>query len=180
MRFARERAGVSQKQLAAELGMNSSIISKTEKGDQLPSALLVCEYARAFDVTTDFLLLGAPFEPERSRAGHSRAGGKADGSRRTLVKSAAAPARAAAPPARLVPARPLPKARPAKAAATLPTRAGPSTRSAAPTRVGVPARSGRAGQKGQPGPAGPSRPPTRPAPSGRPGQPGRGRGREPR
>lgn len=82
MRYARERAGVSQKQLAAELGMNSSIISKTEKGDQLPSALLVCEYARAFRVTTDFILLGTPLEPRKPRAAPAARRAKPDGAKR--------------------------------------------------------------------------------------------------
>ncbi len=71
LRCSREAAGVTQKEFAAALGLNSSIISKTEKGDQPPSALLVREYSRAFGVTADFLLFGVASAPDPGETDHA-------------------------------------------------------------------------------------------------------------
>lgn len=45
----RSRAGQTQKQLAARLGMTESMISRLERGDHVPSLKTLCRIADVFD-----------------------------------------------------------------------------------------------------------------------------------
>lgn len=52
----REEKGLSQVELAKELGFTQSAIAKWESGDRNPSLDLLVTIARYFKVTTDYLL----------------------------------------------------------------------------------------------------------------------------
>lgn len=52
----RRERGVTQEELAAELGVTAAAVSKWEKGNTLPDVLMVCALADWFGVTTDELL----------------------------------------------------------------------------------------------------------------------------
>ena len=52
----RRERGVTQEELAAELGVTAAAVSKWEKGNTLPDVLMVCAIADHFSVTTDELL----------------------------------------------------------------------------------------------------------------------------
>ena len=52
----RRERGVTQEELAAELGVTAAAASKWEKGNTLPDVLMVCALADHFAVTTDELL----------------------------------------------------------------------------------------------------------------------------
>ncbi len=52
----RKARGVTQEELAAELGVTAAAVSKWEKGNTLPDVLMVCALADFFGVTTDELL----------------------------------------------------------------------------------------------------------------------------
>lgn len=52
----RRKMGVTQEELAAELGVTAAAVSKWEKGYTLPDVLMVCALADYFQVTTDELL----------------------------------------------------------------------------------------------------------------------------
>ena len=52
----RRERGVTQEELAAELGVTAAAVSKWEKGNTLPDVLMVCAIADHFGVTTDELL----------------------------------------------------------------------------------------------------------------------------
>lgn len=56
----RQGKGWSQAQLAGQLGISPSAVGMYEQGRREPSAALLVALARTFDVTTDFLLTGAP------------------------------------------------------------------------------------------------------------------------
>lgn len=52
----RRKRGITQEELAAELGVTAAAVSKWEKGATLPDVLMVCAIADYFGVTTDELL----------------------------------------------------------------------------------------------------------------------------
>ena len=52
----RKERGVTQEELAAELGVTAAAVSKWEKGNTLPDVLMLCAIADWFGVTTDELL----------------------------------------------------------------------------------------------------------------------------
>ena len=52
----RKAKGVTQEELAAELGVTAAAVSKWEKGNTLPDVLMVCAIADLFGITTDELL----------------------------------------------------------------------------------------------------------------------------
>ena len=52
----RKERAVTQEELAAELGVTATAVSKWEKGNTLPDVLMVCALADFFGVTTDELL----------------------------------------------------------------------------------------------------------------------------
>lgn len=52
----RRKQGITQEELAAELGVTAAAVSKWEKGYTLPDVLMVCALADFFQVTTDALL----------------------------------------------------------------------------------------------------------------------------
>lgn len=52
----RKAKGVTQEELAAELGVTAAAVSKWEKGNTLPDVLMVCAIADYFGITTDELL----------------------------------------------------------------------------------------------------------------------------
>ncbi|PIE03021.1 MAG: hypothetical protein CSA81_04745 [Acidobacteria bacterium] len=54
----RKEAKLSQQQLAQKLGIHQKNISKYEKNEYTPSALIVRDIATVFGVTTDYLLFG--------------------------------------------------------------------------------------------------------------------------
>lgn len=58
----RVKKGLSQQQLAQQLGVKRSIISYYESGDRLPSLDVLIEMSRVFNVTTDYLLKGKDSE----------------------------------------------------------------------------------------------------------------------
>ena len=52
----RKSANLSQAKLATKVGFNRSTISDWETRDKEPSFKTLCELARIFDVSTDYLL----------------------------------------------------------------------------------------------------------------------------
>lgn len=52
----RKGKGVTQEELAAELGVTAAAVSKWEKGNTLPDVLMLCAIADWFGITTDELL----------------------------------------------------------------------------------------------------------------------------
>lgn len=52
----REDRGLTQRELSKQLHISSSTISAYETGSRLPSIEVVYEFAKFFDVTTDYLL----------------------------------------------------------------------------------------------------------------------------
>lgn len=52
----RKNKGVTQEELAAELGVTAAAVSKWEKGYTLPDVLMVCALADYFEVSADELL----------------------------------------------------------------------------------------------------------------------------
>lgn len=52
----RKQKGITQEELAAELGITAAAVSKWEKGYSLPDILMLCSLADYFDVTADELL----------------------------------------------------------------------------------------------------------------------------
>ena len=52
----RREKGLTQEELAGELGVTAAAVSKWEKGSTLPDVLMVCAIADHFGVTTDELL----------------------------------------------------------------------------------------------------------------------------
>ena len=52
----RREKGITQEELAGELGVTAAAVSKWEKGVTLPDVLMVCAIADLFGVTTDELL----------------------------------------------------------------------------------------------------------------------------
>ena len=56
----RRREGWSQAELAEKLGISPSAVGMYEQGRREPSAQLLVALARAFQVSTDYLLTGQP------------------------------------------------------------------------------------------------------------------------
>ena len=52
----RRERGVTQEELAAELGVTAAAVSKWEKGNTLPDVLMVCAIADWFGISVDALL----------------------------------------------------------------------------------------------------------------------------
>ena len=52
----RKEKGMTQEEMAAELGVTAAAVSKWEKGATLPDVLMLCAIADYFGVTTDELL----------------------------------------------------------------------------------------------------------------------------
>ena len=64
--YCRKKAGLSQEALAEKLGVSRQAISKWETGESVPELSKLVLLARAFDVTTDWLLSESEPEPETS------------------------------------------------------------------------------------------------------------------
>lgn len=64
----RRLSGLSQEQLAEQMGVSRQAVSKWELGDTVPDADRIIQMARIFSVSTDTLLLDTP-EPEPYPAG---------------------------------------------------------------------------------------------------------------
>lgn len=62
--YCRKKAGLSQEALAEKLGVSRQAISKWETGESVPELSKLVLLARAFDVTTDWLLSESEPEPE--------------------------------------------------------------------------------------------------------------------
>jgi transcriptional regulator with XRE-family HTH domain len=56
MQWLRTKRGITQKQLAAELGVGKSHINQIESGKRRPGAELVFKVADFFDVSADLLV----------------------------------------------------------------------------------------------------------------------------
>lgn len=63
----RKEAGLSQAQLAKQLGISPSAMGMYEQGRREPSMDTLVAMARVFQVSTDYLLTGAPAEREEAR-----------------------------------------------------------------------------------------------------------------
>lgn len=61
--YCRKKAGLSQEALAEKLGVSRQAISKWETGESVPELSKLVLLARAFDVTTDWLLSESEPEP---------------------------------------------------------------------------------------------------------------------
>ena len=69
LRDLRKRAGINQTELAQRLGIDTSLVSRWEKGERQPSAQQLQDFARAVGVTLDFLL-NSEIQPQfKLRAG---------------------------------------------------------------------------------------------------------------
>ena len=55
----RKKHGMSQYQLAKDIGIHQKNIGKYERNEYTPSAFIVRDIAKVFRVTTDYLLLGS-------------------------------------------------------------------------------------------------------------------------
>ena len=64
--YCRRKAGLSQEALAETLGVSRQAVSKWETGDAVPEIAKLLSLAKAFDVTTDWLL--SEEEPEEENA----------------------------------------------------------------------------------------------------------------
>ena len=62
--YCRKKAGLSQEALAEKLGVSRQAVSKWETGDAVPELSKLVLLARAFDVTTDWLLSESDPEPD--------------------------------------------------------------------------------------------------------------------
>ena len=62
--YCRKKAGLSQEALAEKLGVSRQAVSKWETGDAVPELSKLVLLAKAFDVTTDWLLSESEPEPE--------------------------------------------------------------------------------------------------------------------
>lgn len=56
LRELRTQAGLTQKQLASQIGTSKSIVSFYENQERIPSPTVLVQLAAIFHVTTDFLL----------------------------------------------------------------------------------------------------------------------------
>lgn len=56
LRECRERKGLSQKQVALEIGVKPPTVSQWESGIKIPSRENIVKLANLFDVTVDYLL----------------------------------------------------------------------------------------------------------------------------
>ena len=56
LRTLRKQKNLTQKQLAAQIGVKNSIISFYEMGDRLPSPEIIVKLAAIFHVSTDYLM----------------------------------------------------------------------------------------------------------------------------
>ena len=65
----RKRAGWSQEELAAQLGVSRQSVSKWEGAQSVPDMQKVVQMSRLFGVTTDYLLKEELGEPEPAPAG---------------------------------------------------------------------------------------------------------------
>ena len=63
----RREAGLSQAQLARKLGISPSAMGMYEQGRREPSVDNLVAIARIFQVSTDYLLTGAPAPQEKER-----------------------------------------------------------------------------------------------------------------
>lgn len=70
--YCRKKAGLSQEALAEKLGVSRQAISKWETGESVPELSKLVLLARAFDVTTDWLLSESEPEPETFPESRSR------------------------------------------------------------------------------------------------------------
>ncbi len=64
--YCRKKAGLSQEALAEKLGVSRQAVSKWETGEAVPELSKLVLLAKAFDVTTDWLLSESEPEPEVS------------------------------------------------------------------------------------------------------------------
>ena len=72
--YCRKKAGLSQEALAEKLGVSRQAISKWETGESVPELSKLVLLARAFDVTTDWLLSESEPEPETFPASETPGG----------------------------------------------------------------------------------------------------------
>lgn len=56
---ARENAGISQKDLAIEIGITPAMLNQVEKGLKIPSLAVSLEIAKSLNTTVDELCKGA-------------------------------------------------------------------------------------------------------------------------
>lgn len=56
--YLRERAGLSQPEVAYRIGYNRSMVGKWEKDEHCPKADVICEYCDLFNVSADWILFG--------------------------------------------------------------------------------------------------------------------------
>lgn len=63
----RKESGLSQAELAKQLGISPSAMGMYEQGRREPSMDTLVAMAKVFHVSTDYLLTGAPAEREKAR-----------------------------------------------------------------------------------------------------------------
>ena len=68
LRMLREKAGLSQQQLADQIGVKSAAISKYEKNQVEPKIEYLVKFCQIFDVTLDELILADPKDQVRLSA----------------------------------------------------------------------------------------------------------------
>lgn len=67
MRYYREYHGLSQRQLAARVGVTNTAISAIERGAHIPSVLLALRIARALGVSIEILWGGDAGDQEAGK-----------------------------------------------------------------------------------------------------------------
>jgi len=60
----RKKLGLSQEELASQLGVTRQAVSKWELGDSQPDLDVIVKLAKLFGVSTDYLLCDTPEEPQ--------------------------------------------------------------------------------------------------------------------
>ena len=85
--YCRKKAGLSQEALAEKLGVSRQAISKWETGESVPELSKLVLLARAFDVTTDWLLSESEPEPETFPESETPAAPEAPAQSSTWVES---------------------------------------------------------------------------------------------
>jgi transcriptional regulator with XRE-family HTH domain len=63
----RRQAGMSQAQLAGQLGVSPSAVGMYEQGRREPSSEVLVELGKLFGVSVDYILTGAPSPQEEAR-----------------------------------------------------------------------------------------------------------------
>ncbi len=72
LRRLRIEQNINQESLSRQLNISKSSVSMYERGERQPSFALVCDFARFFNVSTDYLLGMEMPAPSKENGDHQR------------------------------------------------------------------------------------------------------------